>query len=390
MSIDVAVLGSNDPLVLTQALVRCPSVTPDPGATLDLIQAWAEARGFVCTRVPADSPSYKVDNLYCRWGSQAPVFAFAGHTDVVPVGDEAAWSHPPFAGTIQGDKLVGRGAVDMKSGVAAFMAAAGRLIAQAPELPGSIAFLITGDEEGEALAGTTAILDWMRANGEVADHCLVAEPSCVETLGDTIKIGRRGSATGKLSVRGVQGHAAYPDRARNPLHPLMRMGLALSDVPFDQGNDHFQATSLQVVSIDVGNPASNVIPAEGRLTFNVRYNDMWNADSLEAEIRRRLDAVYDDYSLSFRSSGESFVFEPDDLGAAIADAVEAVTGLRPAYQTNGGTSDARFIKNMCPVAEFGAVGSSMHQVDEFVTISDLEPLTQVFQRLLARYFGVTA
>ncbi len=385
MTFDREILDSHDPLVLTQALVRCASVTPDPGPALDLIQAWCEARGFACTRIPGQGPSYAVDNLYCRWGQSAPMFAFAGHTDVVPVGDEAAWSQPPFAANLVDGTLVGRGAVDMKSGVACFMAAVGRLLADgAPQ--GSIAFLITGDEEGEALAGTTAILDWMRAQGEKADHCLVAEPSCVETLGDTIKIGRRGSATGRLTVRGVQGHAAYPDMARNPLHPLLRMGVALSDTPFDQGNQHFQATSLQVVSIDVGNSANNVIPADGRLVFNVRYNDTWTAASLEAEVRRRLSAIYDDYSLEFRSSGDAFVFAPDDLGAAIADAVEAVTGRKPAYMTNGGTSDARFIKDMCPVAEFGAVGSSMHKVDEFVTIEELEPLTEVYRRLLVRYF----
>ncbi len=389
MTFDNDLIASNDPLLLTQALVRYPSLTPDSSAALDLIQAWCEARGFVCTRIPAESTSYPVDNLYCRWGQSAPMFAFAGHTDVVPVGDEEAWSQPPFAANEVNGKLIGRGTVDMKSGVACFMAAVGRLLEQgAPQ--GSIAFLITGDEEGEAVAGTTAILDWMRAHGEKADHCLVAEPSCVETLGDTIKIGRRGSGTGRLTVFGVQGHAAYPDHALNPLHPLLRMGVELVDTPLDQGNQHFQATSLQVVSIDVGNPANNIIPAEGQLVFNVRYNDTWTGERLEAEIRRRLDAIYEDYSLEFRSSGDAFVFEPDELGAAIARAVEAVTGQTPDYMTNGGTSDARFIKDMCPVAEFGAVGSSMHKVDEFVSIDELEPLTEVYRRLLVNYFEARA
>jgi len=371
-----------DPVKMLQELIQCPSVTPNEGGALDLLQSWLEERGVVCTRLPFA----EVDNLYARLGTSGQNFCFAGHTDVVPTGDETLWSHPPFSGHIIGEEIWGRGATDMKGGIACFIAAVDRYLQQA-DLTQSISLLITGDEEGPAVNGTVKVLEWLDQQGEKLDHCVVGEPTNPETMGDMIKVGRRGSLTGYLTVNGKQGHAAYPHRADNPIHPLIEMLHGLTSEPLDEGTELFQASSLQVVTCDVGNPANNVIPAQAKATFNVRFNDIYTAASLESWVKERLDRVGHSYEIEFSCSGESFSFPPGELGSLIADACETVTGRRPEYSTSGGTSDARFVKNYCPVAEFGAVGKTMHNTDERASLEDLETLTEVYVELLKRYFS---
>lgn len=375
-----------DPVTLTAELIRCPTVTPDEGGALLLLETLLGQAGFACTRISRGG----VENLYARWGQGSPVFAFAGHTDVVPVGDEAAWTHAPFSGDREDGVLWGRGAVDMKSGVAAFVAAACGFIAETPP-QGSISLLITGDEEGPSVDGTRAILDWMRAAGETADFCLVGEPTSVARLGDTIKIGRRGSMTGRLVVRGRQGHAAYPERAANPLPVLGQICHRLSDQPIDLGSTHFQPSTLALSSIDTGNPASNVIPAEGRAVFNVRFNDLQSSESIKvwteqivADVLRGTECSAD---IEWSVSGESFLTQPGPLIDIPVDAITDRMLERPALTTGGGTSDARFIKDLCPVMEFGLVGDTMHQVDERVPEADIRLLSEIYSDILRRFFG---
>jgi succinyl-diaminopimelate desuccinylase len=371
-----------DPVLMLQELIRCPSVTPNEGGALDLLQRWLEQRDFICTRLPFG----EVDNLYARRGKTGKNFCFAGHTDVVPAGDESLWDHPPFSGHIIGDEIWGRGATDMKGGIACFVAAVDRLL-QRGNCEESISLLITGDEEGPAVNGTVKVLEWLEKNGEKLNHCVVGEPTNPEAMGDMVKVGRRGSLTGHLTVKGKQGHVAYPHRADNPIHPMIEMLHNLTSEPLDEGTDLFQASSLQVVTCDVGNTTNNVIPSEARATFNVRFNDLYTAKSLEAWITHRLGQVGHSYSVEFSCSGESFSFPPGELGSLVADACEEVTGLRPEYSTSGGTSDARFIKNYCPVAEFGAVGKTMHNTNERASVEDLETLTLIYLELLKLYFG---
>ncbi|MGD1926557.1 MAG: succinyl-diaminopimelate desuccinylase [Paracoccaceae bacterium] len=376
-----------DPVALTADLIRCPSVTPDEAGAITLLTDLLAARGFHCTRIDRGG----VSNLYARWGSGTPVFAFGGHTDVVPPGDIDAWTHSPFSAEQEDGVLWGRGAVDMKSGVAAFAAAAANLVAQTPP-DGSIALLITGDEEGPSTDGTAAILDWMRETGERPDFCLVGEPTSVNMLGDTVKIGRRGSMTGTLTVAGSQGHTAYPERAVNPLPVLSRICAALADTPMDLGSTHFQPSTLALTSIDVGNPASNVIPAEGRAVFNIRFNDQHTSDSImiwadqicDRETRNTGAA----YQLDWKVSGESFLTEPGPVTEIPVDVITDHVLERPALTTGGGTSDARFIKDICPVLEFGLVGDTMHQVDERVPIEDIRKLSAIYHDILRRFFGV--
>jgi succinyl-diaminopimelate desuccinylase len=373
-----------DPVSLTAELIRCPSVTPEEGGAITLLERLLAPLGFACTRISRGG----VENLHARWGTAGPVFAFNGHTDVVPVGDRAAWSRDPFGAEIVDGVLWGRGAVDMKSGVAAFVAAAAEFVADNPD--GSVALLITGDEEGDATDGTVAILDWMGANGEAADFCLVGEPTSVTDLGDVAKIGRRGSMNGVLTVRGRQGHSAYPERAANPLPALARICAELAATPLDDGSENFQPSTLALTSIDTGNRAGNVIPAAGRAAFNIRFNDLHDS----AGLKRRIEAVVEraiadtelTAELDWKVSGESFLTEPGPRVEAVADAIAAATNRRPALTTGGGTSDARFIKDLCPVMEFGLVGNHMHAVDERVPVAQIRALSRIYLDILRRFF----
>jgi succinyl-diaminopimelate desuccinylase len=378
----------DDPIALTQALVRCPTVTPVANAALDVLEEALAPLGFRIERPRFSEPGTPdVDNLYARLGDGAPVLVFAGHVDVVPVGQEAHWTHPPFGAEISEGKLWGRGAADMKSGVAASVAAVARHLARHGQPAGSIVLLITGDEEGPAINGTAKLLAWAAARGERFDHCLLPEPTNPDTLGDMIKIGRRGSLTGHIVVHGKQGHVAYPERAENPIRGMVRL-LAALDQPLDEGTAHFAPSTLEITSVDVGNPASNVVPAEARAVFNIRFNDAWTQETLAAAIAARLSAVAGvRHTLTFEpSNAAAFVTAPGPFVDLVADAAEAVSGRRPALSTTGGTSDARFIKDYCPVIEFGTVGRTMHQVDEHVAVADVEGLTRIFELVIERYF----
>lgn len=376
-----------DPVKLAVELVRCPSVTPEEGGALELLRRLLEDAGFACARVDRGATS----NLFARWGRRGAnrTFGFNGHTDVVPVGDAASWTHDPFGGEIVDGWLWGRGATDMKSGVAAFVAAAVDFVRDTPP-DGAVVLTITGDEEGPGTDGTVALLDWMRDNGEQMSVCLVGEPTCPEVLGDMMKIGRRGSMTARLEARGVQGHSAYPHRAKNPLHALVRLLDRLATQPLDQGTDHFDASTLAVTTIDTGNPASNVIPAKARATLNIRFNDAHTSASLADWLRAEAAKVAADSGVEFRLevqvSGESFVTPPGDFVRLVAGAVRAETGREPALSTSGGTSDARFVKDHCPVVEFGLVGKTMHQVDERVEVAQIAGLKSIYTRILRDYF----
>ncbi len=374
-----------NPLPLAQALIRCASVTPADAGALDVLEAALSDLGFRCRRLPFGGDGRPtIDNLYARLGSEGPNFCFAGHTDVVPAGQ--GWTAEPFAGEVRSDQLFGRGATDMKGAVACFVAAVARFLA-AGQPRGSISLLITGDEEGPAVDGTVRVLRWLADNGETLDACLVGEPTNPAALGDMVKIGRRGSLNGRLTVHGTQGHSAYPHLADNPIPHLLRMLQALTDEQLDAGTEHFQASTLVLTSVDVGNPATNIIPAEARAAFNIRFNDLHTGDSLEAWLRQRLDAIGGRYALAIEVSGEAFLTPPGRFSDLLGDAIRTVTGRTPELSTSGGTSDARFIKNFCPVAEFGLVGQTMHKADERVALADLEQLTQVYEMVLRGFFG---
>ncbi|GJE53950.1 succinyl-diaminopimelate desuccinylase [Methylobacterium thuringiense] len=379
------------PVALTQSLIRCPSVTPEEGGALALLDSVLGRAGFSVERPVFSEPGTPdIENLYARIGRGGRCLLFAGHTDVVPTGEAAAWAHDPFSGEIADGLLYGRGAVDMKGGIACKLAATLAFLRERPDFDGSIAFLITGDEEGPAINGTVKLLDWARAQGEHFDHCLLGEPTNPNRLGEMIKIGRRGSLTGTVTVHGRQGHVAYPHRAENPIPGLLRLCSGLIAEPLDGGTAHFDASNLEFTTIDVGNPATNVIPASAKAVFNIRFNEGWSAESLGAEIRRRLDGAAGDvvrYSLDLQpSNSPAFLTQPDAFVDLVAGAIEAETGLKPALSTTGGTSDARFIKDACPVVEFGLVGETMHQVDECVAVADLERLTAIYRRVLDGYF----
>ncbi len=381
-----------DPVALAQALVRCPSVTPAEGGALALLARVLAAEGYAIHRPVFGEPGMPdIENFYARIGSEAPVFVIAGHTDVVPVGDEAAWTCAPFGARIENGVLYGRGACDMKGGLAAMVSAAIRYRRENPRAPGSIAFLVTGDEEGPAVNGTIKLLKWAHERGERFDHCLLGEPTNPAAMSDMIKIGRRGSLTGELTVNGIQGHVGYPHLADNPIRGMVRLLAALDAAPLDQGTRHFDPSNLEVTTLDVGNPATNVIPAQARAVFNIRFNDTWTPETLAAEIERRLREAAGNtvrHELRFRPNNSvAFLTEPGPFVAMVADAVEAETGKRPALSTTGGTSDARFIKSYCPVVEYGVVGKTMHQVDECVAIADLVALERITHRLLASYFA---
>jgi succinyl-diaminopimelate desuccinylase len=383
---------SRDALALAQALIRCPSVTPAEGGALDLLGRVLAEAGFAVERpVFSEAGTPDIQNLYARLGTAAPCLVFAGHTDVVPPGDAGSWRHDPFGGTVADGMLYGRGAADMKGGIACWLAATLAHLEEHGRPAGSIAFLITGDEEGPAVNGTVKLLDWARARGERFDHCVLGEPTNPAALGDMIKIGRRGSLTGRITVHGRQGHVAYPHRSENPIPGMLRLAAGLLAEPLDGGTAHFDASNLEFTTLDVGNPATNVIPAEARAVFNIRFNDTWTAETLGAEIEARLERAAGNavrYTLDLLpSNAPAFLTEPDAFVDLVSDAILAETGRRPALSTTGGTSDARFIKDACPVIEFGLVGETMHQVDECVAVADLERLTAIYRRVLAAYFA---
>src|SRR6056297_259152 len=378
-----------DPVELTANLVRCPSITPEEGGALRLLEELLTEAGFACTRIERGG----VSNLFARWGDKgaARTFGFNGHTDVVPLGDEAAWSVPPFGAEQKDGFLWGRGATDMKSGVAAFVAAAVDFVRDTPPEDAAVIVTVTGDEEGDAVDGTAAILDWMDQTGERMDVCLVGEPTCPDQLGEMIKIGRRGSLTAWFTITGEQGHSAYPHRARNPLPAMARLMDRLSSHVLDDGTEHFDPSTLAVVTIDTGNPATNVIPAQGRATVNIRFNDAHDSASLIGWLQSELDSVAQAFGIAgemnVKVSGESFLTPPGPLSDLVARAVQAETGLTPALSTTGGTSDARFVKDHCPVVEFGLVGRTMHQVDERVELALIPRLKDIYGRILRDYFA---
>ena len=379
---------TTDPVDLTAALVRCASVTPDEGGALTLLEQLLSGAGFDCTRVDRGG----VSNLFARWGAKAQpkTFGFNGHTDVVPIGNRDDWSADPFGAEIRGGKMFGRGTTDMKSGVAAFAAAAVDFVQDTPPA-GAIILTITGDEEGPAQDGTVALLDWMQANGERMDMCLVGEPTCPNDMGDMMKIGRRGSMTAYFTITGVQGHSAYPHRAKNPLPAMARLMDRLAAAELDQGTDHFDASTLAVVTIDTGNPANNVIPATCASTVNIRFNDAHTGASLTQWLQGHADTVAAEFDVTIDMqisiSGESFITPPGPLSDLVAHAVQVETNRTPELSTSGGTSDARFMQHHCPVVEFGLVGKTMHQVDEHVDVAQIHQLKSIYTRVLRDYFN---
>ena len=381
-----------DPVELARALVRCPSVTPADAGALDVLQDALEGLGFSCTRLPfSEEGIADVDNLYARLGTDQPNFCFAGHTDVVPVGNEAAWTVDPFGAEVRDGVLYGRGTADMKGAIGAFVSAVSHYMSTVSgRLNGSISLLITGDEEGASINGTKKMLTWLTENGETLDHCLVGEPTNVAALGDMVKIGRRGSLNAWLTVHGTQGHAAYPDLADNPIPKLIKILSRWTANPLDQGNDHFQPSNLEVVSIDVGNVAPNVIPAQASAVINVRFNDKHTAASLETWLRQACDDVAGEsglYRLKVASGGEAFISKPGAFSDLIVNAITKRSGKTPALSTSGGTSDARFIKEVCPVAEFGLIGKTMHKIDECAALKDIRDLRDIYRLILESYFA---
>ena len=377
---------------MLQALVRCPSVTPHEAGALTTVQSWLDAVGFKSERlVFTDHNTPDIDNLFSRIGNSAPHLCFAGHTDVVPQGDESIWSHAPFAAEIKDGIMYGRGTTDMKGSVAAFAAAAADFVRENPRFKGSISFLITNDEEGPAINGTVKVLQWMKAQGHIPDHCLVGEPSCTDALGDTIKIGRRGSLSAMVTVEGKQGHAAYPHKADNPIPKLARLVERLSEKPLDNGNDHFDPSSLAFTSFDVGNPATNVIPSKATLKFNIRYSTEQTFDTLKAFVNGHIEKLYEEmggtWSANFTEGAEAFITEPGAFVGLVQDAITTETGLVPKLSTSGGTSDARFVKDYCPVLEFGPTNATIHQTNECISIEELKATTRVYRRILDSYFS---
>jgi succinyl-diaminopimelate desuccinylase len=386
-----------DALSIVRDLIRCPSVTPRDAGALGVLETLLKAAGFEIHRITFTEPgTADVDNLYARIGDSAPHITFAGHTDVVPAGDESAWSHGAFSGDVKDGFVYGRGAVDMKGGIACSVAAVLDYLGDHGGKPredgkGSISFLITGDEEDVSINGTIKLLQWAAARGEKFDHCVLGEPSNQEVMGDCIKIGRRGSQSGTLIVEGVQGHVAYPQRAQNPVPDIARLIVAISDEPLDRGSAQFQPSNLEFTSVDVGNTATNVIPGQARAKFNIRYNDLHTQDSLRRLVEERVAKAAGNRVRAridwLPSNSNVFLTKPGPFTDLAVAAIEEVTGHRPELSTTGGTSDARFIASHCPVIEFGLVGQTMHQVDERAAVADIEKLTKIYRGILDRYFA---
>ncbi|MEW9834844.1 succinyl-diaminopimelate desuccinylase [Mesorhizobium marinum] len=390
-----------DPAANLATLIRCPSVTPAEGGALSALEAMLAPLGFAVERpVFSEAGTPDVENLYARRSGNGPHLMFAGHTDVVPVGDEGSWTHPPFSAAVHKGEMYGRGAVDMKGGIACFVAAVARRVADGRPIRGSVSLLITGDEEGPSINGTGKLLEWATAKGERWDAAIVGEPTNPQQLGDMIKIGRRGSISGVITVHGRQGHVAYPDLADNPARGLITLAEALLSPALDAGTRDFQPSNLEITSIDIGNPATNVIPARATAAFNIRFNDTWTPETLQAEIHNRLDRASKrgkfrpdrqepiGFDLTWRDRpSEVFLTRDDKLIEALSESIRAVTGRTPGLSTSGGTSDARFIKDHCPVVEFGLVGKTMHMVDERVALADLETLTDIYSRFLDDWFA---
>ena len=384
--------AKTDPVAILQHLIRCPSVTPADHGALSVVENLLVSAGFATHRLifkGQDTPD--IDNLFARIGTKSPHLCFAGHTDVVPVGDELGWTYPAFAAEIHGGKLYGRGATDMKGSVAAFAVAAIDFVRENPKFGGSISFLITGDEEGPAINGTAKVLEWMKKFQHVPDHCLVGEPSCAEALGDTIKIGRRGSLSFTVTVEGKQGHVAYPSKVSNPVAKLARFVDLISSTPVDEGNDHFDPSSLQVTTFDVGNTATNVVPAKAVAKFNIRYSTVHDYESLRAWVSAHIEAVRSElggtWHVTSSEGAEAFITEPGAFVGVVQDAVLEETGLLPKLSTSGGTSDARFIKDYCPVLEFGPTNATIHQVNENIGVEELEATTRIYALIIASYFA---
>ena len=376
-----------DPVILTQSLVKCASVTPKDEGALTVVENHLSAIGCDChPLIFSGNNSYEVKNLFATIGNEGKHFAYAGHTDVVPVGNENSWKYPPFSARIDDGKLYGRGSEDMKSSVACFISAAKRFVDKYKNIPGKISFIITGDEEGIAINGTKKLLNWMKEKNISFDDCIVGEPTNPKKLGEMIKIGRRGSVNGALTVTGEQGHVAYPHFAKNPIPILLDILNDLTSDELDQGNEHFQPSNLEITSIDVGNKATNVIPNSASANFNIRYNDNFNKETIESEIKRRLKNFENRFSLELDHSGESFLTKPGKLVNDLSEIIFDKTGITPDLSTSGGTSDARFIKNYGNVVEFGLISETMHQTDESVDVKDVKDLTDIYYKVLTKYF----
>ncbi|BAM92808.1 succinyl-diaminopimelate desuccinylase [Bradyrhizobium oligotrophicum S58] len=382
-----------DALSITRDLIRCPSVTPADAGALGVLETLLKEAGFATHRVTfSEAGTADIDNLYARIGTEEPHITFAGHTDVVPPGDEAAWSLGAFSGEVKDGYIYGRGAVDMKGGIACSVAAALDYLRDNGGQPnGSISFLITGDEEDVSVNGTIKLLQWAAERGERFDHCVLGEPSNQEVMGDCIKIGRRGSQSGTLIVEGKQGHVAYPHRAANPVPDISRLVVALSDEPLDHGSAQFQPSNLEFTTVDVGNTATNVIPGLARAKFNIRYNDCHTQESLRALVEERLRVACGNRIRAridwLPSNSNVFLTKPGPFTDLAVAAIEEITGRKPELSTTGGTSDARFISSYCPVIEFGLVGQTMHQIDERASVADIVTLTKIYRGILDRYFG---
>jgi succinyl-diaminopimelate desuccinylase len=379
-----------NPIELTCELIRCESITPKSDGSIDLIISYLEPLGFTCTKIDFGEGNEKVENLYAKFGNLEPNICFGGHVDVVPTGDIENWSINPFGGDIKEGKIWGRGAADMKSGIASFIAAVSEFLKINKDLNnyGSISLIITSDEEGKAINGTKKVVDWLINKGESISGCIVGEPTNVNEVGDTVKIGRRGSYTGSIIVRGIQGHVGYPHLAENPINSLLKMLEPLSEIYLDEGTKEFQPSSVMITSIDVNNHASNVIPGEVKAKFNIRFNTLHSIDSLTAMLKKQFDAITTKYEFDFFCNAEPFLTSDQLLQSTLQKAIKKVVNHNPQNSTSGGTSDARFITKICPVIEFGLVGKTMHKVDENVEVNDIIKLTNIYNTFLYNYFGV--
>ena len=379
-----------NPVELTSALIKCRSITPTSAGSIDLIISYLEPMGFTCTKIDFGQGDEKVENLYARFGSLEPNICFAGHVDVVPTGDEQSWSIDPFGGEIKKGKIWGRGAADMKSGIAAFIAAVSEFMETNKNLKdyGSISFIITSDEEGKAINGTKKVVEWLINKSEKISGCLVGEPTNVNQIGDTIKIGRRGSFTGSLIVKGIQGHVGYPDLAENPINSLLKMLEPFTKIYLDKGTNEFQPSSVMITTIDVNNDASNVIPGEVKAKFNIRFNTLHSVASLKSMLKNQFDAITKNYEFDYFCNAEPFLTSDEELKSTLQNAIKKVVNVNPEKSTTGGTSDARFITKICPVIEFGLVGKTMHKIDENVEVDDIMKLTSIYNKFLQNYFRV--